>query len=311
PKPETAIIIAVSSRALFDMTEERKIYSEEGLSSYLKHMISRENVPLKPGSAFPFVQALTCINLRLLELDPNEKQLFDVVLMSNNSAQIGVALINSINYHALTIERICLTAGKSVSGYLAAYGTLYLSADASNVIEALNEGIASATVFSGNGSVQSSCEQLRIAFDGDAVLFSDESEIIAKKHGLEKFFENEAAKADEPLEMGPLQKFAMVIGDVKKKFTDEGIIENCPIRTYLVTARSAASSGLRALRTLRLWGLDIDEALFLAGAPKGPILQKIKPHLFFDDQQRNVDSGLEYGVKSAHVPYGIAQKVQK
>ncbi|XP_078482844.1 cytosolic 5'-nucleotidase 1A [Ciona intestinalis] len=309
PKPETAIIIAVSSRALFDMTEERKIYSEQGLSSYLKHMISRENEPLKPGSAFPFVQALTCINLRLLELDPNEKHLFDVVLMSNNSAQIGVALINSINYHALTIERICLTAGKSVTGYLAAYGTdLYLSADSDNVVEALNEGIAAATVFSGDGAVQSSCEQLRIAFDGDAVLFSDESEIIAKEHGLIKFFENEAEKADQPLEMGPLQKFAMALGDVKKKFTDRGIIENCPIRTYLVTARSAASSGLRALRTLRLWGLDIDEALFLAGAPKGPILEKIKPHLFFDDQKRNVDSGLEYGVKAAHVPYGIAQK---
>nr|CAB3264461.1 cytosolic 5'-nucleotidase 1A [Phallusia mammillata] len=310
PKPDTAIIIAVSSRALFDLTEERTLYEKEGLAKYIEYMIEKENTPLKPGSAFPFIQALACINLKLLELDPQEKNLFDVVLMSNQSAQIGVSLINSINYHKMTIERVCLTAGKSVIGYLSAYNTdLYLSADEDNVVQALNRGIASARLFAGGSTKASqSCSKLKIAFDGDAVLFSDEAEIIAKEHGLEKFFENEAKKANQPLDYGPLHKFAMKIGEIKKKFSDRGIIEDCPIRTYLVTARSAASSGLRALRTLRVWGLDIDEALFLAGAPKGPILEKIKPHLFFDDQTRNVESGLEHGVQSAHVPYGIAQK---
>ncbi|XP_076809802.1 cytosolic 5'-nucleotidase 1A-like isoform X2 [Clavelina lepadiformis] len=271
PKPVTAIMIAISSRALFDMKDERKIYREKGLSAYINHMIDVENTPLKPGSAFPFVQALTNINLKLLELNKDETELFDVVLMSNNSAQVGVALINSINHHR----------------------------------------IAAATVFDSSGIGQTNNKQLRIAFDGDAVLFSDEAEIIAKKHGLDKFFEHEAQKADQPLEKGPLKKFAMVLGKMKKKFHDAGIVEECPIRTYLVTARSAASSGLRALRTLRSWGLDIDEALFLAGAPKGPILERIRPHLFFDDQEKNVESGLEHGVESAHVPYGIAQQYRK
>lgn len=307
PTPADAIMVCVSSRALFNMEEERKIYAEQGLKPYLDYVLERENDPLKPGSAFPFVRALNYVNEQLLDLDPNEKNLFDVVLMSNNHAQIGVALINSINYHKLTVERICLTAGKSVIEYLKAYDTdLYLSADSESVVKALNQGIASAVVSSTSDS-KSKCTQLRVAFDGDAVLFSDEAEIIAKREGLNEFFKHESQKADIPLDAGPLKRFAMVLGKVKKKFHSRGIIEDCPIRTYLVTARSGASSGIRALRTLRGWGLDIDEALFLAGAPKGPLLAKIQPHIFFDDQKKNVQSGLEHGIPAAHVPYGVAQ----
>ena len=314
PKPQTAITIALSSRALFDLGEERNMYKRKGLKAYIDHMISIENEPLKRGSAFSFVQAIQNINLKLLDLNPNENHLFDVVLMTNNSAQAGVALINSINHYQLTIDRVCLTAGKSVVGYLKAYDTnLYLSADADSVKDALHQGIAAATLFSSpqedEGEVNN--YQLRIAFDGDAVLFSDEAEIIAKKHGLDKFIEHEHEKVDQPLQTGPLHKFAATLGEVKKKFHDNGIVEDCPIRTYLVTARGAASAGLRALKTLRAWGLDIDEALFLAGAPKGPILEKIRPHLFFDDQQKNIDSGRKHGVQSAHVPYGVALEYDK
>lgn len=309
PKPKDAIIIAVSSRVLFDMRDERKVFSENGLHAYTKLIVENENKPLKPGAAFPFVHALANINLKLLELDPTEKRLFDVVLMSNNSAQCGISLINSVNHHKLTIERFCLTAGKSVIGYLTAYDTdLYLSANEDTVAEAIDMGIAAATLYPNlDREVVERAHELRIAFDGDAVLFSDESEQVAKSGGLEDFFKNEERKADQVLEMGPLKRFAVLLGEVKKKFSDKGVDE-CPIRTYLVTARSAASSGIRALRTLRAWGLDIDEALFLAGAPKGPILERIKPHLFFDDQQRNIDSGLKHGVNAAYVPYGIARK---
>merc|ERR1719466_510686 len=267
PKPKDCIIIAVSSRVLFDMREERKIWDEQGTNAYIKHMVANENKPLKPGAAFSFIHALESINLKLLEMNPNEKRLFDVVLMSNNSAQVGISLINSVNHHRI------------------AAATLYPNCDRDTV---------------------ESSSQLRIAFDGDAVLFSDESEIIPKSSGLENFFKNEEKKADMILEHGPLKKFAMQLGEIRAKFK-----ENCPIRTYLVTARSAASSGLRALRTLRKWGLDIDEALFLAGAPKGPILEKIRPHLFFDDQQRNIDSGLQHGVNAAYVPYGVARKYDR
>jgi len=311
PKPESAIMIAVSSRVLFDMRDEYGIYKEKGLQAYIDYIVENENKPLKPGSAFPFIHALHYINMKLLELDPQEKHLFDVVLMSNTSAQCGISLINSVNHHKLTVERFCLTNGRSVSGYLAAYGTdLYLSANESSVAEAIGRGIAAATLYTDfdEGKVVDREHELRIAFDGDAVLFSDESELIAKQGGLENFFKHEENKANESLESGPLKRFAMQLGEVKKKFCES---DECPIRTYLVTARSAASSGIRALRTLRRWGLDIDEALFLAGAPKGPILKKIKPHLFFDDQQRNIASGLEHGVNAAYVPYGIAHELRK
>jgi len=312
PKPKDATIIAVSSRVLFDMREEREIFNKQGPQAYTKLIVENENKPLKPGAAFPFVHALANINLKLLELDPNEQKLFDIVLMSNNSAQCGISLINSVNHHKLVIERFCLTAGKSVAGYLTAYDTdLYLSANEDSVAEAINLGIAAATLFPNSDLETLEAEhELRIAFDGDAVLFSDESEQVVKEAGLETFFKHEESKAHHLLEMGPLKRFAISLGEMKKRFSEKGV-EPCPIRTYLVTARSAASSGIRALKTLRAWGLEMDEALFLAGAPKGPILQKIKPHLFFDDQQRNIECGLKHGVNSAYVPYGVARKYDK
>jgi len=303
-KPKDAIVIAVSSRVLFDMSEQKKIDDEQGLEAFLEHMQCNQNKPLKPGAAFDFIHALGRVNLKLLELNPLEKELFDVVLMSKNSAQCGISLISSVNHHKLTIERFCLTAGTNVSGYLAAFGTdLYLSQNKVGVADAIDRGIAAAMLFTDSSTCES--DGLRIAFDGDAVLFSDESERVAKESGLQGFFENEEKKAFEPLGVGPLKNFAIKIGEMQKKF--KNTVVKCPIRTYLVTARSGASSGIRALKTLQTWGLEIDELQFMSGAPKGPILEKIKPHLFFDDQMRNVESGLEHGVNSALVPYGIAR----
>jgi len=312
PKPNQAMMIAISARAIFDMRALSKIYDEQGPQAYEKHMMENEKKPIPRGTAFSFVLALHHVNLKLLELNPKEKCLFDIVLITNNSAQVGVTLINSINYYGLHIERACFTGGSSaaVGGYLEAYDTdLYLSTDAVEVEAAINKGVAAATIFTDVDGVETSdCNQLRIAFDGDAVLFSDEAEVIAKKHGLEKFFENEKEKAHLALDCGPLKRFAIVLGQVKKKFANSA---DCPIRIYLVTARGASSSALRVLHTLRSWGIDVDEALFLAGAPKGPILAKIKPHLFFDDSESNIDSGLAHGVyTSAHVPYGISQVIK-
>ncbi|XP_051264056.1 cytosolic 5'-nucleotidase 1B-like isoform X6 [Dicentrarchus labrax] len=314
PKPRYAVTIAVSSRTLFNMVAERKIYEEEGLEKYVAHQVEHENKPLKPGPAFPFVKALMNVNSRLRELYPDSKELFDIVLMTNNHAQVGVRLINSINYYDLTIERICATGGKSPTGYLKAYMTnLYLSKDSEKVIEAIKEGIAAATMFmqETDKENQLSNTQLRVAFDGDAVLFSDESEIIFKQHGLEAFLENEKEFENKPLAQGPLKCFLESLGKLQRKFYAKNERMNCPIRTFLVTARSAASSGARVLKTLRSWGLEIDEALFLAGAPKGPLLQKIKPHIFFDDQMFHIDGAKELGTISAHVPYGIGQKYHK
>nr|XP_048295662.1 cytosolic 5'-nucleotidase 1B isoform X4 [Myodes glareolus] len=309
PKPKHAITIAVSSRALFNMVDDRKIYEEEGLEKYMEYQLTNENVILTPGPAFRFVKALQHVNSRLRDLYPEEQDLFDIVLMTNNHAQVGVRLINSVNHYGLLIDRFCLTGGKSPIGYLKAYLTnLYLSADSEKVQEAIKEGIASATMFAGAKDMAYCDTQLRVAFDGDAVLFSDESEHIAKEHGLDKFFQHETLFENKPLAQGPLKGFLEDLGKLQKKFyaKDERLL--CPIRTYLVTARSAASSGARVLKTLRRWGLEIDEALFLAGAPKGPILVKIRPHIFFDDQMFHIESAQKFGTITAHVPYGIAQK---
>lgn len=312
PKPRFAVTIAVSSRTLFNMVAERKLYEEEGVEKYVAFQVEHENEPLKPGPAFPFVKALMNVNSRLRELYPDSEELFDIVLMTNNHAQVGVRLINSINHYDLTIERFCMTGGKSPIGYLEAYMTnLYLSKDSDKVTEAIEAGIAAATVFMPEKESELSDTQLRVAFDGDAVLFSDESEIIVKQHGLDTFFEHEKHFENQPLAQGPLKCFLEALGKLQRKFYSKNERLNCPIRTFLVTARSAASSGARVLKTLRSWGLEIDEALFLAGAPKGPLLQKIRPHIFFDDQMFHIEGAKDLGTVAAHVPYGIGQKYHK
>ncbi|KAI1895147.1 hypothetical protein AGOR_G00103310 [Albula goreensis] len=312
PKPQHAVTIAVSSRTLFNMVKERKIYEEEGLERYVAYQQQHEDEPLKPGVAFPFVKALMTVNARLRDLYPDSEELFDIVLMTNNHAQVGVRLINSINHYDLTIERFCMTGGESPIGYLKAYMTnLYLSKDSEKVQEAIEEGIAAATMFTTNMENPLSDTQLRVAFDGDAVLFSDESEIIVKKHGLDTFFQHEKEFENKPLAQGPLKCFLEALGKLQRKFYVKNERINCPVRTYLVTARSAASSGARVLKTLRSWGLEIDEALFLAGAPKGPLLEKIRPHIFFDDQMFHIEGAQELGTIAAHVPYGIGQRYHK
>ncbi|XP_072544210.1 cytosolic 5'-nucleotidase 1A [Salminus brasiliensis] len=312
PKPNTAVTIAVSSRTLFNMVEERRVWEKEGLERYVSYQQEHEEQPLKPGAAFPFVKAVMAVNTRLRELYPESEELFDIVLMTNNHAQVGVRLINSINHYDLLIERFCMTGGKSPIGYLKAYMTnLYLSKDSDKVQEAIEAGIAAATMFTPDMETELSETQLRVAFDGDAVLFSDESEIIVKQHGLDTFFAHEQQNENKPLAQGPLKCFLEALGKLQKKFYAKNERLRCPIRTYLVTARSAASSGARVLKTLRSWGLEIDEALFLAGAPKGPLLQKIRPHIFFDDQMFHIEGAKELGTIAAHVPYGIGQKYHK
>ncbi|XP_047638543.1 cytosolic 5'-nucleotidase 1B isoform X3 [Phacochoerus africanus] len=306
PKPKHAITIAVSSQALFNMVDGRKIYEEEGLEKYMEYQLCNENVVLTPGPAFRFVKALQHVNARLRELYPDEQDLFDIVLMTNNHAQVGVRLINSVNHYGLLIDRFCLTGGKSPVGYLKAYLTnLYISADCDKVQEAIQEGIASATMFDGAKDMAYCDTQLRVAFDGDACLFSDETDHVTKEH----VFQHETLFENKPLAQGPLKGFLEDLGRLQKKFYAKDERLRCPIRTYLVTARSAASSGARVLKTLRRWGLEIDEALFLAGAAKGPILVKIRPHIFFDDHMFQIEGAQKVGTITSHVPYGINQKV--
>uniref|UniRef100_A0A4W5KCE4 5'-nucleotidase, cytosolic IAa n=1 Tax=Hucho hucho TaxID=62062 RepID=A0A4W5KCE4_9TELE len=197
PKPENAVTIAVSSRVLFRTETEQKVYEQKGVEEYLRYQVEHENEPFAPGPAFSFVKALEAVNARLRELYPESEELFDIVLVTYNHAHVGVRLINTINHHNLFIERFCMTGGSSPIGYLKAWQTnLYLSADAEKVREALSEGIAAATMFMSNKLTEVSQTQLRVAFDGDAVLFSDESERIFKAQGLDGFFQHERDNED-------------------------------------------------------------------------------------------------------------------
>ncbi|XP_017162781.1 5'-nucleotidase, cytosolic IAa isoform X2 [Poecilia reticulata] len=201
PKPENAVTVAVSSRVLFRTEREQKVFEQKGVEEYLRYQIEHENEPFAPGPAFPFVKALEAVNTRLRELYPQSEELFDIVLVTYNHAHVGIRLINTINHHNLFIERFCMTGGSSPIGYLKAWHTnLYLSADAEKVREALAEGIAAATMFMPEKLTEVSESQLRVAFDGDAVLFSDESERIFKTHGLDKFFEHEKENEDRLLD---------------------------------------------------------------------------------------------------------------
>ncbi|KAF3833524.1 hypothetical protein F7725_024728 [Dissostichus mawsoni] len=290
PKPENAVTVAVSSRVLFRTEREQKVFEQDGVEEYLRFQIEHENEPFTPGPAFPFVKALEAVNCRLRELYPQSDELFDIVLVTYNHAHVGIRLINTINHHSksLVYREVLYDGGKQSHRLPEGLANQPLP------VCRRRQGIAAATMFTSEKVTEVSESQLRVAFDGDAVLFSDESERIFKAHGLDKFFEHERDNEDTLLD--------------HKKFYAKGQRLDCPIRTYLVTARSAASSGIRALKTLRAWGLEIDEALFLAGAPKGPMLEKIRPHIYFDDQMFHVEGAAEMGTVAAHVPYGIAQK---
>ncbi|CAB1339898.1 unnamed protein product [Coregonus sp. 'balchen'] len=243
----------------------------------------------------------------------SSRTLFNMVAEQNIYEEEGVE--NYVTYQqeheneplmpGLTIERFFMTGGQSPIGYLNDCMTnLYLSKDGDKVTEAIEEGIAAATMFtSGDEENQLSDTQLKVAFDGDGVLFSDESEIIFKQHGLDRFIEHEMKFEDTPLPEGPLKCFLEALVKLQRKFKNER--ENCPIRTYLVTSRGEDCGGARVHKTLRLWDLEIDDIRFLKGAPKGPVLQEIQPHIFFDDQMVHINAAIEVGTIAAHVPYGV------
>ncbi|XP_054371261.1 cytosolic 5'-nucleotidase 1A-like isoform X2 [Molothrus ater] len=216
------------------------------------------------------------------------------------AGQPGQALAtrHSLCLHpGLEISKFCFVSDEDSTQYLKSHGVkLFLSADRTDVCNALRRGVSAALVF--QQEVQAPRTPLRVAFDGDAVLFSDETDRIFQEQGLEGALQYERAMEAVPIGEGPLKAFAMHLGKMRKKF-GQG---ESPIRTYLVTARSGRDMGVRAIKTLREWGLPIDEAFFMDGAPKGPILAQIQPHIFFDDGLHNIQGAQNVGVPSAWVP---------
>lgn len=289
------LVIAISSRALFDLSESHKVYTEQGLAAYSEYQIEHETEVLAPGDAFPLVQKLLNLNGQL------EEPRVEIVLISRNSADTGLRIFNSIEDYQLSITRAAFSGGESPYRYISAFGChLFLSLDSADVQAALGEGIAAATLLPSQKST--SDEQLRFAFDGDAVLFSDEAERIYKQHGLDAFTENEKAAAKTPLSGGPFKPFLAALHSLQSEFAGS----QCPIRTALVTARSAPAHE-RVIRTLRAWNVRIDESLFLGGLPKGEFLRAYGADVFFDDQPLHCDSAKDH-VATGHVPHGIANE---
>ena len=287
------LVIAISSRALFDLSESHEVYEAQGLKAFAEYQIAHENEPLEPGEAFTLVQKLLHINA-LSDAPPVE-----VILLSRNSADTGLRIFNSIEHYGLNITRAAFCGGESPYRYVSPFGChLFLSTHPEDVCQALDSGFAAATILASN-SQKKGDGQLRIAFDGDAVLFSDESEKIYQQKGLQAFTENEKAAANQPLKQGPFKEFLRALQSIQAQFP-EG---DCPIRTALITARSAPAHE-RVIRTLRAWNIRIDESLFLGGLSKGQFLKAFRADVFFDDQQGHCESAREH-VATGHVPNGI------
>jgi 5'-nucleotidase len=288
------LVIAISSRALFDLDESHSVFESQGLEAYAQYQVSRENEHLKPGKAFQLVRKLLALNE-----DGADHQGVEVILMSRNSTDSGLRIFNSIEYHGLDIQRAVFTNGESPFHYMKASDTdLFLSGHASDVKRALKAGFAAALILPGS-ETRPDGDQLRIAFDGDAVLFSDEAERIYQERGLEAFSKSESKHAEKPLSGGPFKPLLQALQRIQSAYP----IEDNPVRTALVTARSAPAHK-RVILTLRAWGIRIDEALFLGGKPKGPFLAAFGADIFFDDQQVHCESARQH-VATGHVPSGV------
>lgn len=291
------LVIAISSRALFDLDEEHQVYESDGLAAYSQYQIDHEDTPLAKGQAFPLASKLLALNDQLAEPLGVE-----IVLLSRNSADTGLRIFNSIEHYGLPITRAAFCGGEPPWRYIQAFGChLFLSSESSDVRKALDNNVAAATLVSRplDGPVR---EDIRFAFDGDAVIFSDEAEQIFKAEGLQAFTESEVAQRNEPLSGGPFKNFLSALHALQRAFPES----QSPIRTALVTARSAPAHE-RVIRTLRAWDIRLDESIFLGGLPKVEFLRAYDADVFFDDQQSHCNLAADH-IATGHVPHGVANK---
>jgi 5'-nucleotidase len=290
------LVVAISSRALFDFEEENRAFEDGDDRSYMQLQLSRLDVPATPGVAFSMVQKLLAFN------DANAQPV-EVVILSRNDPVSGMRVFRSAKHYGLAIQRGSFTRGRSPWKYLKPLkANLFLSTHLADVREALAAGVPAAQVYPHSVHASNAHPQeLRIAFDGDAVLFSDEAERIYQEHGLDAFVQHESLRAGQPLPGGPFKPFLEALQRMQQASAHHA---NMPIaiRTALITARSAPSHE-RAIRTLMNWHIDIDEAIFLGGLAKGEFLREFEPDFFFDDQTGHVESAASH-VPSGHVASG-------
>lgn len=291
------LTIAVSSRALFNMDASHQIFLNDGIDAFNKHMRDNEFHPFEEGSAFDLVKKLLALNTP----GASKHDRVNVILLSRNSPDAGIRVMNSAKYHNLNIESAVFAPGNNRFNYISALGAhLFLSTNEEDVVLAIENGLAAATMptIKSNFSLARD-DVIRFAFDGDSVLFSDESDQYFLEHGLEKFRENERVHSDVPMQAGPFKIFLKELSNLQKMFPRDEL----PIKIALVTARGAPAHE-RVLKTLRSWDISLDEAIFAGGAPKGPLLKAFGADIFFDDTKKHIHNAELHNVTAGHVPNG-------
>lgn len=298
-KLKDKLVIGVSSRSLFDLSIENEIYKNHGLTAYVEYQRENQETLLRPGPAFEVIRRFLRLN-KMLRLPPGGEKI-EVVVMSHNSAETSLRIWKAISHYQLPITRGIFSGGETLAKYLEAFSVdLFLSSDIHDVRLSLKQNFAAAHLMDRGSSSKAVRFPLRLAFDGDCVIFSDEAERKFEEGGLGLFQEHERRKAEIPLSAGPFAPFLRKLVELQKAFRNFGF-QKSPIRTALVTARNAPAHE-RVLYTLQNWDLWLDESFFLGGVEKGPILTAFGAHIFFDDQEVHLRSAQENNVTGAFVP---------
>jgi 5'-nucleotidase len=290
---EGQLVVAISSRALFDFEEENRVFEAADDRAYMRLQLERLEQPARPGVAFSLVN-------KLLAFNAGDAPRVEVVILSRNDPVSGMRVFRSAQRYGLPVQRGVFTRGESPWRYLKPLAAnLFLSTNEADVRSALEAGVPAARVYPESARASAAHpDEVRIAFDGDAVLFSDEAERVYQRDGLDAFQSHERERAGTPLAPGPFKPLLEALHRLQRQPVD-----GMRLRTALVTARSAPAHE-RAIRTLMAWQIEVDEAMFLGGLPKGSFLREFEPDFFFDDQTGHVENAAPH-VPAGHVAAGV------
>lgn len=289
------LVVGVSTRALFDLEEENRVFDEQGIEAFRKYQLEKEEESLKPGTAYYLIKSL-------LELNKDaKKRIVEVVVMSRNSPETGMRVLNTIESESLDITRVAFTGGEPLAPYIDAFAIdLFLSKDPTDVQKVIDsKSCAAALLYAPPTNFESADSRVKIAFDADAVLFSEDSEYRYKTEGMESFHQHEKANEDQELSAGPFAKLLIKLSAIQDELPMRK--EYSPLRLAIVTARNAPSHK-RVIKTLRKWDVYVDEVYFLGGISKDKVLRAFGAHIFFDDQDTHLGPCSEW-VPSGKVPY--------
>lgn len=279
-----ALVVGISTRALFDLEKENEIFEKESIQGFRKYQLENEEVILEPGTAFPLIEAL----LKLNSYVDKKKPIVEVVVMSRNSPETGTRVLNSIQHYGLPITRMAFSGGEPIPPFIEAFGVdLFLSKDEKEVQTVIdNSSCATALIYDPPQDYKPETDRVKFAFDADAVVFSEASERIYKEQGIDAFIKHEKENENVPLDDGPFAELLRKLSKIQERLPMT--IELSPLRIAIVTARSAPSH-MRVIKTLRKWGVYIDEAYFMGGLAKDKVLKAFGAHIFFDDQSVHLD----------------------